>query len=92
MNMHLPSAPPKNTSAKGMARFFSQTNLGRYRRLADDEIDAAERSRVLKMLATEWGAFMLECRRPSLDRLRLFRKTFSFEHRTQGDVRSTRNP
>ena len=45
----------------GMGRFFNLTNLDRYRRLADDEIAAAERSQVLKALSEEWRAFTREC-------------------------------
>ena len=49
----------------GMGRFFSPTNLRRYRSLVDDAVDAPERGRVLKALAEEWGAFTRECRIPS---------------------------
>ena len=51
-----------NTPEVGMDRFFSPTNLGRYRRLAADESDDTERNRVLTMLAEEWGVFTRECR------------------------------
>ena len=63
MNVHLPAkygllpAVPENR----MGRFFSSTNLARYRKLAYDEIAAAERDLILKTLAEEWSAFMREC-------------------------------
>jgi hypothetical protein len=44
----------------GMGRFFSLMNLDRYRRLANNEIAAAERSRVMKTLSEEWSAFTSE--------------------------------
>lgn len=53
-----------------MGRFFTPTNLGRYRRLAGDENNATERDRVLKVLAEEWSAFTRECRMASATRLR----------------------
>ncbi len=64
MSAHLPVAydAARNASEVGMARFFSPTNLGRYRALADDEINATERDRFLKMLAEEWSAFRCELR------------------------------
>ena len=45
-----------------MARFYSDENIDRYRRLAADEIAPADRSRVLKRLAEEWTAFKREYR------------------------------
>ncbi len=72
MNVHLPvrcDAPGKALE-NGMGRFFSPTNLGRYRRLAGDKINAAERNRIMKLLAEEWGAFVRGCRTPSAFHLR----------------------
>jgi hypothetical protein len=65
----------------GMDRFFSLKNLDRYRRLADDEIAAAERSRVLEVLASEWDAFTRECRKPSATRVRPLPEHVAFRSR-----------
>ena len=72
MNVHLAvrcDAAGKE-SENGMGRFFSPTNLGRYRRLAGNKIDAIERNRILKLLAEEWGAFARGCRIPSASQIR----------------------
>jgi hypothetical protein len=61
MNVQLPYDMPPG-SENGMGRFFSPTNLHRYRSLVDDKIDGGERTRVLELLADEWGAFTRECR------------------------------
>jgi len=60
MNVHFANDVP--ASASGMGKFFSPTNLRRYRSLMDDKINAGERVRVLKVLAEEWGVFTRECR------------------------------
>jgi hypothetical protein len=70
MNVHLPGDLPENTSENGMNRFFSPTNVARYRVLTCRTIDAAERSQILKVLASEWGAFTRECRASSAIRVR----------------------
>ena len=44
----------------GMGRFFSPTNLDRYRRLASGVLDEAERHQVLEDLAGEMNAFRRE--------------------------------
>ncbi len=74
MNVHLAVRcdAARNESENGMGRFFSPTNLGRYRRLAGNKIDAIERNRILKLLAEEWGAFTSGCRIPSASQIRSF--------------------
>ena len=67
MNVHF--ANDARASASGMGKFFSPTNLRRYRSLMNDKIDAGERVRVLKVLAEEWGAFTRECRMASVVRV-----------------------
>ncbi len=64
MNVHLAlrGEAAGKESENGMGRFFSPTNLDRYRRLAGDKINATERNRILKLLAEEWGAFTHGCR------------------------------
>jgi hypothetical protein len=57
-----------------MNKFFSPTNLARYRVLTCRTIDAAERSQILKVLAAEWGAFIRECRASSAIRVRSARE------------------
>jgi hypothetical protein len=52
----------------GMGRFFSSTNIKRFRKLASDETGTAERSRVLEALTAEWGAFIRENRRRGVAR------------------------
>ena len=68
MNVHLPNDVPGNAS--GMEKFFSPTNLLRYRSLMDDKINAGERARVLKVLTEEWDAFARECRMDGVVRIR----------------------
>ena len=46
----------------GMERFFSSTNLERYRKLANGTIAAAEQQALLKDLAEEMNAFRREAR------------------------------
>jgi hypothetical protein len=46
--------------AGGMARFFSPSNLDRYRKLASGKIDKAEQHRLLEDLAGEMRAFKRE--------------------------------
>ena len=46
--------------ARGMARFFSPSNLDRYRKLASGKIDKAEQHRLLADLAGEMRAFKRE--------------------------------
>ena len=72
MNVHLPVQYDASGKAqnKGMDRFFSSTNIDRYRSLAGGKIDAIERRRVLKALAHEWGAFTRGCRTPGATSLR----------------------
>jgi hypothetical protein len=41
-----------------MSRFLDPENLERYRKLASDKTNAAERNRVLKVLAQEWNTFL----------------------------------
>jgi len=53
-----------NVSDNAMARFLSPTNLRRYRSLAGDKLNEAERARVLHALNDEWKAFQRECRAP----------------------------
>src|ERR1700730_9819573 len=60
MNAYLPY-----NAGNGMDRFFSPTNLCRYRSLAAHKINAAERNQILKMLAKEWIAFSRGCRKDS---------------------------
>ena len=64
MNAHLSGGndSTRRASGNGMARFFTPTNLDRYRMLAGDKIDAPERDRVMQALAQEWNAFTRECR------------------------------
>jgi hypothetical protein len=65
MNIHSPHDARWHASETGMGKFFSPTNLGRYRSLVDDKTSAAERSQILTTLAEEWGAFTRECRSAS---------------------------
>ena len=46
-----------------MDRFVSRENIRRYRRLASESTDAAERSRIMKLLAEEEAKFKLELSR-----------------------------
>ena len=62
MNTLLQKAEPGNVSDNGMARFLSPTNRRRYRSLAGDGLNAAERAQVLYALGDEWNAFKRECR------------------------------
>jgi len=45
-----------------MDRFVSRENIERYRRLSNETADAAERLRILKLLAEEEVRFKLELR------------------------------
>jgi hypothetical protein len=69
MNVDLPYDVSRNASENGMDRFFSPTNLRRYRSLVGDKINAGERTRVLKALTDEWGTFTRECRSASAIRI-----------------------
>jgi hypothetical protein len=89
MNVHLPYEVPGNAPENGMGRFFSPTNLGRYRSLVDDKNTADERTRVLKVLAEEWGAFMRECRTASA--IRVGSRTSPFKAEIQGDATGKRS-
>jgi hypothetical protein len=62
MNTPLQKAELGNVSDNGMARFLSPTNLRRYRSLAADRLNAAERGQILHALGDEWNAFKRECR------------------------------
>ena len=44
----------------GMARFFSRSNLDRYRKLASGKIDQVEQHQLLEDLAEEMSAFKRE--------------------------------
>jgi hypothetical protein len=46
-----------------MDRFVNRENIDRYRRLASDSTDVAERLRILKLLAEEVAKFKLELSR-----------------------------
>ena len=46
-----------------MDRFVSRENIERYRRLSSETADAAERLRILKLLAEEEAKFKLELSR-----------------------------
>jgi hypothetical protein len=46
-----------------MDRFVTRENIDRYRRLASESTDAAERSRIMKLLAEEDAKFKLELSR-----------------------------
>jgi hypothetical protein len=46
--------------ALGMARFFSRSNLDRYRKLASGKIGQAEQHQLLEDLAEEMSAFKRE--------------------------------
>ena len=52
MNALLQKTETGNVTDNGMARFLSPTNLRRYRSLAGDRLNAAERALVLK---TPWA-------------------------------------
>jgi hypothetical protein len=72
MNVQFPvryDAPGK-ASNDGMGRFFTSTNVDRYRRLAGNKIDTAERKQVFKVLSEEWSAFTREYRMHSVTPLR----------------------
>ena len=45
-----------------MDRFVTRENIDRYRRLASETTDAAERSKIMKLLAEEDAKFKLELR------------------------------
>jgi hypothetical protein len=89
MNVHLPYDVSGNGSENGMGRFFSPTNLRRYRRLVDDKTNAGERTRVLKVLAEEWGALTRECRTATA--IRVGSRTSPFEGEIQGDASGKRS-
>ena len=80
MNVHLPDQcdAPGITVDIGMGRFFSSTNLGRYRRLTGTKVDADERKQVLKALAEEWGEFTRECHVKGARHIRFFPKHLPF--------------
>ena len=46
-----------------MDRFVNRENVKRYRRLASETTNAAERSRIMKLLAEQTAKFKLELRR-----------------------------
>lgn len=46
----------------GMARFFSPTNLDRYRKLASGVVDDTERHQIMEELAREMDSFRREAR------------------------------
>ena len=46
----------------GMARFFSRTNLERYRKLASGAAGDAERNQIMEALAKEMSLFKREAR------------------------------
>jgi hypothetical protein len=46
-----------------MDRFVTRENIERYRKLAGESTDSAERSRIMKLLAEEETKFKLELRR-----------------------------
>jgi hypothetical protein len=54
-------------TAAGMSRFYSQTNLNRYRKLARGAIGVAEQRQLLKDLAEEMNAFRREIRWAAVD-------------------------
>ena len=82
MNVHLQNDVP--ASASGMGKFFSPTNLRRYRSLMNDKINAGERVRVLKALAEEWDAFTRECR--MVDVVRVGSRTAFVKDESQNDA------
>ena len=67
MNVHTSYDAFTRIPDSGMARFLSPINLRRYRRLAAQKTTAAERNRLLKLLAAEWAAFLRQCHSPSLE-------------------------
>jgi hypothetical protein len=86
MNIHLRDQfdTPGRTADIGMGRFFSSANLGRYRRLAGEKIDADERKQVLRILAEEWSAFMRECHVNGATHVRFFPKHLPLDGATRG--------
>ena len=58
--------------APGMGRFFSPTNLDRYRKLASGVIGESEQHRIFEDLAEEMDAFRCEARVAAVSRPRLF--------------------
>jgi hypothetical protein len=46
-----------------MDRFVTRENIKRYRKLASESTDSAERSRIMKLLSEEEAKFKLEQRR-----------------------------
>jgi hypothetical protein len=67
MNVHSSSDVFTSIPDSGMARFLSPINLRRYRRLAAQTTNAAERNRLFKLLSREWVAFLDECHSSSLE-------------------------
>jgi hypothetical protein len=49
-------------SEAGMQRFFTPTNLDRYRRLASGTVNDPERHQIMEELAKEMSAFRCEAR------------------------------
>jgi hypothetical protein len=49
-------------SGAGMGRFFSPTNLDRYRKLASGAVDDTERHQIMEDLAKEMNSFKREAR------------------------------
>jgi hypothetical protein len=54
---------PLEAAMDAMDRFVSRENIERYRRLSTETADAAERLRILKLLAEEEAKFKLEMSR-----------------------------
>ncbi len=51
---------PLEAAMDAMERFVSRENIKRYRHLASESTDAAERSRIMRLLADEEAKFKLE--------------------------------
>lgn len=51
----------------GMGRFFSPTNLDRYRKLASGAVDDTERHQIMEDLAKEMKSFRCEARMVAAD-------------------------
>jgi len=60
-------------STSGMSRFYSSTNLNRYRRLASGAISDAEQRQLLEDLAEEMNAFRREARTGTISQQSAFK-------------------
>jgi hypothetical protein len=74
-----------------MDRFVSRENIERYRRLSVETTDAAERLRILKLLAEEEAKFKLEMSRSGAGPAGALRTDAATENRPKHDREKQQN-